>query len=517
MADQTTLMGLLKTPSQIRKESQERLMQESLARSQMMLTRGGSTALPGIISAYGAQAAQRGAQAGAGLLRGVAGGVGQAVGGDMGQRISALGVPVEERQARAQQQALQGLQMDNLQSMKATLKRLQETGAPQQALIGLQQAIAKREEEVKVTEQQRKATSAAVAYINKYDPELAKLVEGNPDAANKAVETVNKRLETKVVGDSLLQLNPDTKEYEAVYTKPATPGDKFRLLTVQEKKDRNLPVDVPFQINSKTNKVSAMANIPRQSDATAPTGYRYIYTVNADGQSVIDRAEPIEGTPQADKLQAENDRADKRLASAGDVYNVVSENIADTIELLDDPDAWVAGKKGSALEVLGRATGGFALAGTQQQTLIGKLDTVKANIGFGRLQEMRENSPTGGALGNVSNFEVNRLEAVLNKLDATADKTVLRENLLEVEEQFKKTARAVANDLTDEQLKQFGLDDLIPFRTHTKNKDGSYTPLPIENQDAQFTLDSLPEEVRDVWDFMPDDSKKLFGWTPEQG
>ena len=51
MADQTTLMGLLKTPSQIRKESQERLMQESLARSQQMLTRGGSTALPGIISA----------------------------------------------------------------------------------------------------------------------------------------------------------------------------------------------------------------------------------------------------------------------------------------------------------------------------------------------------------------------------------------------------------------------------------------------------------------------------------
>jgi len=34
MADQTTLMGLLKTPSQIRKEQQDRLMEESLARSQ---------------------------------------------------------------------------------------------------------------------------------------------------------------------------------------------------------------------------------------------------------------------------------------------------------------------------------------------------------------------------------------------------------------------------------------------------------------------------------------------------
>lgn len=145
MVDQTTLMGLLKTPSQIRKESQERLMQESLARSQQMLTRGGSTALPGIISAYGAQAAQRGAQAGAGLLRGVAGGVGQAVGGDMGQRISALGVPVKERQARMQMQALQGVQMGNVESMKQALKRLQESGGSTQAQLALSDAIAKRE------------------------------------------------------------------------------------------------------------------------------------------------------------------------------------------------------------------------------------------------------------------------------------------------------------------------------------------------------------------------------------
>ena len=143
MADQTTLMGLLKTPSQIRKESQERLMKESLARSQMMLTRGGSTALPGIISAYGAQAAQRGAQAGAGLLRGVAGGIGQAVGGDMGQRISDLGVPMEERQARARQEAMAGLNMGDSQSLMEAAKKLSAMGdvAGAQALIQQAQSL----------------------------------------------------------------------------------------------------------------------------------------------------------------------------------------------------------------------------------------------------------------------------------------------------------------------------------------------------------------------------------------
>mgnify|MGYP001289920507 CR=1 FL=1 len=147
MADQTTLMGLLKTPSQIRKESQERLMQESLARSQQMLTRGGSTALPGIISTYGAQAAQRGAQAGAGLLRGVAGGVGQAVGGDMGQRISALGIPAEERQAREQQEALRGIDYTNATSLLQAAQRLSEQG-----MTGAAQALVKRASALRQTE-----------------------------------------------------------------------------------------------------------------------------------------------------------------------------------------------------------------------------------------------------------------------------------------------------------------------------------------------------------------------------
>jgi len=133
MATDTTLMGLLKTPSQIRKEQQDRLMEESLARSQMMLrgSTGGTTALPGIISSYGAQAAQRGAQAGAGLLRGVAGGIGQAVGGETGQRISDLGVPMEERQAREGQEALKGMNSNDPVSIRKAAERLRQLGLTQ--------------------------------------------------------------------------------------------------------------------------------------------------------------------------------------------------------------------------------------------------------------------------------------------------------------------------------------------------------------------------------------------------
>ena len=128
MADQTTLMGLLKSPQQVRKEAQEKLMEDTLARSQMMITNSGTTALPGIFSRYGAQAAQRGAMAGAGLLRGVTGGIGQAVGGETGQRIIDLGVPMEERQARAQQQAMRG-DLNNPEELRQKIARLQQLGA----------------------------------------------------------------------------------------------------------------------------------------------------------------------------------------------------------------------------------------------------------------------------------------------------------------------------------------------------------------------------------------------------
>jgi len=125
MAQQSMLMGLLKTPSQVRQEQQEKLAQDAFARSQQMITGGGTTALPGILSRYGAQAAQRGAMAGAGLLRGVTGGLGQAVGGDMGQRIADLGVTAEERQARSAQDVVKNIDPNDSESLMAAAEQLQ--------------------------------------------------------------------------------------------------------------------------------------------------------------------------------------------------------------------------------------------------------------------------------------------------------------------------------------------------------------------------------------------------------
>ena len=52
-----------------------------------------------------------------------------------------------------------------------------------------------------------------------------------------------------------------------------------------------------------------------------------------------------------------------------------------------------------------------------QRRLNNVLDSIRANIGFSELQDMRNNSPTGGALGQVSERELHLLNSVLGSLD----------------------------------------------------------------------------------------------------
>ena len=89
---------------------------------------------------------------------------------------------------------------------------------------------------------------------------------------------------------------------------------------------------------------------------------------------------------------------------------------------------------GRALPQIGAFTTGFgsylkSIPGTDAKELNNLLVTIKANIGFDKLQAMREASPTGGALGNVSEKELTALQSVFGNLDQSSDDDVLKYNL----------------------------------------------------------------------------------------
>jgi hypothetical protein len=74
------------------------------------------------------------------------------------------------------------------------------------------------------------------------------------------------------------------------------------------------------------------------------------------------------------------------------------------------------------------------------------LNTLKASIAFGELTAMREASKTGGALGQVSNIELNLLESALAGLDQGQSPANFRKNLDKVEGSIKRW-QAAANKL----------------------------------------------------------------------
>lgn len=92
-------------------------------------------------------------------------------------------------------------------------------------------------------------------------------------------------------------------------------------------------------------------------------------------------------------------------------------------DAIDNAGFWTTGLAGTALEVI---------PGTPAYDLVAAIDTIKANVGLDKLQDMRNNSPTGGALGQVSEFENKLLQAVLGNLENSQSTEQLKGNLQEL-------------------------------------------------------------------------------------
>lgn len=72
------------------------------------------------------------------------------------------------------------------------------------------------------------------------------------------------------------------------------------------------------------------------------------------------------------------------------------------------------------------------IPGSQAADAAALMNTLKSQVAFGVLQDMRNNSKTGGALGNVSDAEGKRLEANLAALEKSQSVEQLRDNLKKI-------------------------------------------------------------------------------------
>jgi hypothetical protein len=85
------------------------------------------------------------------------------------------------------------------------------------------------------------------------------------------------------------------------------------------------------------------------------------------------------------------------------------------------------------------------IPGTAAADAQAKLNTLKSQVGFGVLQDMRNNSKTGGALGAVSDAEGKRLEANLAALENAQSVEQMRDSLKKIVE-YAGSARGRVSD-----------------------------------------------------------------------
>jgi len=114
--------------------------------------------------------------------------------------------------------------------------------------------------------------------------------------------------------------------------------------------------------------------------------------------------------------------AEKQRTTSG---NIVTQDVDRALAAIDTDPTLTTGA-GSQI------TGG--IGGSPAKDLKGLLDSIRANVGFDRLQQMRASSPTGGALGQVSDKENALLQSVLGSLDQSQGPTQLKANLKRVKD-----------------------------------------------------------------------------------
>ncbi len=143
----------------------------------------------------------------------------------------------------------------------------------------------------------------------------------------------------------------------------------------------------------------------------------------------------------AAKTKAKKLGVEPKALMTGKIIKQQTQFVSDTIDkAIEQTSGWTAG--------VGAMTAGFA--GTPAKDLSETLNTIRANIGFDRLQQMREASPTGGALGQVSEMENKLLQAVWGSLEQSQSPSQLKENLkkakIAIRESWKRTAAAYEQD-----------------------------------------------------------------------
>jgi len=267
-----------------------------------------------------------------------------------------------------------------------------------------------------------------------------------------------------------MDTNPDSPTYGEVIGAPTEKAD-FPT-SVEEFQFAQTPAGGNFKGDYNQfldRKAKAGRNVTQVN--VGPTGIDYgkpedglVWARDTNGTVKLDtRGAPIAIPYQGGKAyvtKETTEAASREAASnASTASSIVRSDIANARSIMKKSEMPVTG-------IIGSATKG--IPGTQSRVLSGLLTTIKANIGFDKLQKMRAASPTGAALGPVSDFENRLLQAVVGDLEQSTTDEQLDRNLKRLDEEVYK--------IVDNSGKPVGKPGAYPSASSGTTRRGRYDP-----------------------------------------
>jgi hypothetical protein len=234
-------------------------------------------------------------------------------------------------------------------------------------------------------------------------------------------------------------------------------ADRFRPLTAAEKQAIGISEFQPAQMNLTTGEIDTFGG-GLNYQGTLEQGTE-LFRTPTGGIGV----RPIQGSQGAREQTAERTAEELTLVGKNTSYNRVLNLTGEIADLLNQGE----GELG-VTGITGQIVGAVGLAGTDRRSLEKKYGTLRANIGFDRLQQMRDESPTGGALGQVAIQELDALQSSLDALDPNLKPEEQMASLRDVEKHYENVlilsamaTRADDSEWDDATLKKLGVFDDI--------------------------------------------------------
>jgi hypothetical protein len=288
-------------------------------------------------------------------------------------------------------------------------------------------------EKLDMTREQRRAESEAKertrSWVQQNRPDLLPIFDISPDAVAAQLMPAKPQGPIKLgQGDQLI----DPTTFQPLANNPKAPE-----MTPFERQLRAAGID-PASPQGR----SMMEQYARKQMTHAPAANQTVYTGNMVPAEVDGRAgfvmpardgrapQVVEGIHPPGTAAAERAKANERR----DALNQSRLMVSTVDEALDKVSKWSTGGTGAVLS---------RMPATEATDLRKTIDTLKGNLAFETLRAMRAASPTGGALGAVSERELALLESTVASLDPNQSADQLRANLNKVKQNFERVRKLI--------------------------------------------------------------------------